>query len=110
MTHVGSSLIAYEQGMDNIFEDYAKKVDIDNQNKAVPVMNSMYNEFQNKFTGKAKTILIRSQDGNPLATFSGDSIRISDTEVPSSTNFLVDGKRLFVYRCDYTVYDNDLLK
>lgn len=109
MTHVGSSLIAYEDGMTNVFEEYAKTVKIDNQNKSIPMLNSMVNEFQNDFTGKSKTILIRSQNGSPLATFTGDSIRMSDTDVPSSTNFLIDGKRLFVYRCDYTVYDNKLL-
>lgn len=109
MTHVGSSLIAYEDGMNNVFEEYAKSVAIDNQKKSVPMLNSMVNEFKNDFTGKSKTILIRSQNGSPLATFTGDSIRMSDTEVPSSTNFLIDGKRLFVYRCDYTVYDNKLL-
>lgn len=109
MTHVGSSLIAYEDGMTNVFEEYTKTVKIDNQNKSVPMLNSMVNEFQNDFTGKSKTILIRSQNGSPLATFTGDSIRMSDTDVPSSTNFLIDGKRLFVYRCDYTVYDNKLL-
>lgn len=109
MTHVGSSLIAYEEGMTNVFEEYAKTVEIDNQNKSVPMLNSMVNQFQNNFTGKSKTILIRSQNGSPLATFTGDSIRMSDTDVPSSTNFLIDGKRLFVYRCDYTVYDNKLL-
>lgn len=109
MTHVGSSLIAYEDGMTNVFEEYAKTVKIDSQNKSVPMLNSMVNEFQNDFTGKSKTILIRSQNGSPLATFTGDSIRMSDTDVPSSTNFLIDGKRLFVYRCDYTVYDNKLL-
>lgn len=109
MTHVGSSLIAYEDGMTNVFEEYAKTIKIDNQNKSVPMLNSMVNEFRNDFTGKSKTILIRSQNGSPLATFTGDSIRMSDTDVPSSTNFLIDGKRLFVYRCDYTVYDNKLL-
>lgn len=109
MTHVGSSLIAYEEGMTNVFEEYAKKVDIANTRSTVPILSSMVNNFKNDFTGKAKTILIRSQNGSPLATFTGDNIRMSDTEVPSSTNFLVDGKRLFVYRCDYTVYDNKLL-
>ena len=109
MTHVGSSLIAYEDGMTNVFEEYAKKVDVANSRTTVPILSSMVNNFKNDFTGKAKTILIRSQNGSPLATFTGDSIRMSDTDVPSSTNFLVDGKRLFVYRCDYTVYDNKLL-
>ncbi|MFW7394591.1 DUF5052 family protein, partial [Vagococcus fluvialis] len=40
MTHVGSSLIAYEDGMTNVFEEYAKTVKIDNQNKSVPMLNS----------------------------------------------------------------------
>lgn len=108
--HVGSSLIMAEDGLEDVFEQYAETVDITNQDRAVPFMNSLVNSFKNETSGKAKTILIRSQNGTPLATYFGDSVSIFSTEVPKSTALLVDGKLLFIYRCDYTIYDTELLK
>ncbi|EJC3722836.1 TPA: DUF5052 family protein [Enterococcus faecium] len=108
--HVGSSMIIAERGLTNVFDEYAKKVDIQNMQRGVPIVNSMINDFRNSFTGKQKMILIRSQNGTPLATYAGNNVSLYKTDVPKSTGFLVDGKYLFVYRCDYTVYDLDLIK
>lgn len=108
--HVGSSMIIAESGLENVFDEYAKTVDVQNMERGIPVINSMINDFRNSFTGKNKVILIRSQNGTPLATYAGDNVSLYKTEVPKSTGFLIDGQYLFVYRCDYTVYDLDLLK
>ncbi|EGP5709830.1 DUF5052 family protein [Enterococcus faecium] len=108
--HVGSSMIIAERGLTNVFDEYAKKVDIQNMQRGVPIVNSMINDFRNSFTGKQKVVLIRSQNGTPLATYAGNNVSLYKTDVPKSTGFLVDGKYLFVYRCDYTVYDLDLIK
>lgn len=108
--HVGSSMIIAERGLTNVFDEYAKTVDVQNMERGIPVINSMINDFRNSFTGKNKVILIRSQNGTPLATYAGDNVSLYKTEVPKSTGFLIDGQYLFVYRCDYTVYDLDLLK
>ena len=89
--------------------EYAKTVDITNQERGVPMLNSMVNSFKNITSGKAKTILIRSQNGKPLATYVGDSVSVFSVDIPKTTAFLVDGKILIVYRCDYTVYDTALL-
>ncbi len=110
MHHVGSSMIVAETGLENVYEEYAETVDIKNQDRSVPVINTMVNDFKNSFTGKQKVLLIRSQNGTPLATYSGDKVSMYSTDVPKSTGFLIDGQYLFVYRCDYTIYDLALLE
>lgn len=110
MHHVGSSMIIAEKGLDNIFDTYAKTVDVANLQRGIPVINSMVNEQRNAFSGKKKVVLIRSQNGTPLATYAGDHVSLYKTEVPKSTGLLVDGQYLFIYRCDYTIYDLALLE
>lgn len=110
MLHVGSSLIAYEDGLTNIFEEYVQTVDITKFDRSVPFVNRMVNDLANLTTGREKVILIRSQSGQPLATFAGDDVSYFATEIDKSTGIMIDGKYLFIYRCDYTIYDLDLLK
>ncbi|EPI33352.1 hypothetical protein D350_00257 [Enterococcus faecalis VC1B-1] len=107
--HVGSSMIVAENGLNNVFEKYATKVDIQNMQQGVPIINSLVNDFKNSFTGKEKLVLIRSQNGTLLATYAGNNVSLYSTDVPKSTGLLVDGKYLFVYRCDYTIYDLALI-
>ena len=109
MHHVGSSMIIAERGLENIFDEYAKTVDIQEMQRGIPIINSMINDFRNSFTGKKKVILIRSQNGTPLATYAGNNVSLYKTSVPKSTGLLIDGKYLFVYRSDYTIYDLDLV-
>lgn len=110
MLHVGSSLIAYENGLVDMFNEYSKTVDIENFDKSIPFLNSMVNSFKNLTTGKDKIILIRSQSGKPLATFAGSDVSYFSADIDKSTALLVDGKFLFIYRCDYTIYDIELLQ
>lgn len=110
MNHVGSSLILYEKGLTNIFDEYDKTVSIDNMDRSTPFINTMVNNMKNLTTGKSRVILIRSQSGKPLATFVGNNISSFSTDVPTSTGILIDNKYLFIYRCDYTIYDLSLLK
>lgn len=108
--HVGSSMVVAETGLENVFDDYAKKYDLDDQDRSIPIVNKMVDEFKQSFTGKKKVVLIRSQRGYPLATYAGDKVSLYQTDVPKSTGLLIDGKYLFIYRCDYTIYDLALLE
>lgn len=108
--HVGSSLISHELGLENIFDVYAKSIDLDNFDRSVPFVNRMVNELKNYTTGKDKIVLIRSQSGQPLATFAGDDVSYYATDIENSTALLIDGEFLFIYRCDYTIYDTELLQ
>ena len=110
MHHVGSSMVVAEQDLVNVFDDYTKRVDIENMERGIPVINALVNDLKNSFTGKEKVILIRSQNGTPLATYAGNEVSLYKTDVPKSTGLLIDGKYLFIYRCDYTIYDLDLLE
>lgn len=109
MLHMDSSLIAYEDGLNNVFNTYVKKVDITNYDKSVPMLNRLVSDMKNSFNGSALVILIRSQSGQPLATFAGNSVSYFSTDVPKTTGLLVDGKKLVIYRCDYTIYNVGLL-
>ena len=108
--HVGSSLVAEEKGLHDIFADYRKTVDLKNDNSDVPIINRIVSAYKNDFTGKSKVVLIRSQKGTPLATYSGEKVSINSSSVPNTTELLIDGKRLLIYHCDYTIYDLALLQ
>ncbi|EGT0683781.1 DUF5052 family protein [Clostridium perfringens] len=108
--HVGSSLVMHETDLVNIFEDYNKKIDVQNNDNSTPIIDRIINSAKNITTGKSKIILIRSQSGQPLATFAGDNVSYFATGMDKSTGILIDGKYLFIYRCDYTIYDKDLLE
>lgn len=110
MVHVGSSLVIQEDGLTDIFDQYAKTVKIENSDtRGVPVLNKLMSHFEDSFKGKSRVILIRSQNGTPLATYAGNKVTPYSTDMPKATAFLIDGKLLIAYRCDYTVYDTALL-
>jgi hypothetical protein len=110
LTHVGSSMIVSEKGLSDVFDEYAQTVDVTSYDRGLPMLNDMVHKLKAKFTGMKKTILIRSQNGTPLATYVGDKVTTYKTDVPKSTGLLIDGKYLFIYRCDYTIYDTALLR
>lgn len=110
MTHVGSSLIAAETGLEDFTTHVQDKAALYDTRSNLPFISRLQDQVGQTFFGKAKTILIRSQNGTPLAVYSGNKVSYFKTDVPKSTGLLIDGKYLFVYRCDYTIYDNDLLK
>ena len=109
MTHVGSTLIAYE-GMKNYEDQFSKHINIDDHQKSVPLLNSMYQDFSNQWNSQAKVVMIRSQSGKPIAVFTGDNVSIHQTEMKNATKFVINGHRLFAYRCDYTVYPMSSIK
>lgn len=109
INHVGSSLIMAEDGLEDIFEEYSQTVDVKNFDRGTPFINFMVNDFKNITTGKSKVILIRSQNGTPLATYMGNSVSLFSSDIPKTTVLLVDGHVLMIYRCDYTIYDTELL-
>jgi hypothetical protein len=109
-THVGSSLILAEDGLVDVFAEYQKTVDIENMDKSIPIVNRMISDLKNITTGKKKVILIKSQDGIPIATYMGEKVSYFATDINKSTSFLIDGKLLFIYRSDYSSYDIELLQ
>lgn len=110
ISHVGSSMVLVQDGVVDVSSSLPKTVSLENYESGTPWLNDMRERFRNAWGGKAKTLMVRSQDGTPIAIFAGNKVVVSKTDVPKSTMFMVDGKYLFVYRCDYTMYDNEPLK
>lgn len=108
ISHVGSTLVLAQDGLAPIAGG-STTVHFSNNDKGTPWLNNLFEYNRNLWKGKGKTIMIRSQDGTPIAVYAGSEVEILSTDVPQSTWFRVDGKYLFVYRADYTVYDNQLL-
>lgn len=107
--HVGSTMIFAENGLVEVTSQLPASMRITNAKPGVPWLNDIRERFQNLWKGKAKTIMIRSQNGTPLAVYAGDAVEIFASDMPKTTVFRVDGQYLLVYRADYTVYDSDLL-
>lgn len=109
MQHVGSTLLMIEDGVINVSDQLPATVTIENNQRAVPFLNNIRQQFQNLWQGRARTIIVRSQNGSPIAIFAGNQVEYFATDVPKSTLLRIDGKYLLIYRSDYTIYDNALL-
>ncbi|MCR8969624.1 DUF5052 family protein [Facklamia sp. 7083-14-GEN3] len=110
LSHVGSSLIAAEKGLNDLTMDVDNRLDLYDTRSNLPFISRLQDNIGQTFFGKKKTIMVRSQNGTPLAVYSGNKVSYFKTDVPKSTGLLIDGKYLFIYRCDYTIYDNELLE
>ena len=110
MYHVGSSLVMQEKGTTNILNNTNARAEVNDTDSSVPFLSRLKNEFKNDFTGQNMTVLIRSQQGIPIAVFTGDEVSTFQAEnIPNSTALLIDGKRVFLYRVDFSIYDTSLL-
>ena len=110
MYHVGSSLVMQEQGTTNILNNTNARAEVNDTDSSVPFLSRLKNEFKNDFTGQNMTVLVRSHQGIPIAVFTGDNVSTFQAEnIPNSTALLIDDKRVFLYRVDFSIYDTSLL-
>ena len=108
--HVGSTVVLAQDGLLNIADGIPEEeFNIENTKRGTPWANTLREKFQNLWAGKAKTIIIRSQDDVPIAIYAGNQVEVAATDVPRSTLYRIDGKYLFVYRANITTPDSDLL-
>lgn len=109
ISHVGSCMTLAQDGVVDVTEAIGPKVAFQNSDPGTPWLNDLIEVHRNLWKGKAKTILIRSQAGYPVRVYAGSTVEIYATDVPKSTWVRIDNKYLLIYRCDYTMYDNNLL-
>lgn len=115
ISHVGSTMILAEDGIVDVSGSIPASVDLENFTPGTPWLNDLIEKHRNLWRGKAKTLMVRSQNGSPIAIFAADRVEIKDRSgdankmIPKATEFRLDRKNLIVYRADYTMYDNDLL-
>ena len=99
-----------EHGITNVLNDTNARTEIIDEDSAIPLLTRIKNQYQNDFTGRNATVLIRSQQGVPIGVFTGNDVStFSAKNIPNSTALLIDGKRLFLYRVEFSIYDTSLL-
>lgn len=103
-------MVVAEEGLEDIAAEFPDTVDVATEDRSVPFIDRFANELRNEWNPKSKVVLVRSQQGHPLAVFSGDQVALGSTDIPNSTPLLVDGKLLILYRVDYTIYDTSLIE
>lgn len=68
------------------------------------------NSYRNQF-GKSRVIVVKSQLGQPIMAFSGDSVYWEIPEdLPKMTKVMIDGKALYIHRANFQIIDKDLLQ
>lgn len=76
----------------------------------VTSLSAKLNQYKNKF-GKARVVVIKSQLGNPIMAFSGDSVYWEIPEdLPKMTKLMIDGKALYIHRANFQVIDRELIE
>ena len=69
-------------------------------------ISAKLNQYKNKF-GKARVVVIKSQLGNPIMAFSGDSVYWEIPEdLPKMTKLMIDGKALYIHRANFQIVDH----
>lgn len=73
-------------------------------------ISAKLNQYKNKF-GKARVVVIKSQLGNPIMAFSGDSVYWEIPEdLPKMTKLMIDGKALYIHRANFQIVDKELIE
>lgn len=73
-------------------------------------ISAKLNQYKNKF-GKARVVVIKSQLGNPIMAFSGDSVYWEIPEdLPKMTKLMIDGKALYIHRANFQIIDKKLIE
>ncbi len=108
ITHVGSTMVLADDGVVQV-SGAPTRVALENTQSGTPWLNYMHNSFGNLWQGKAKTIMVRSQSGMPIAVYAGNHVETFATDIPQSTWLRVDDQNLLIYRADLTIIPTNLL-
>lgn len=67
--------------------------------------------YKEKGQGGSKLVLIQSQDGFDIGMFTGDEITWQVAEkLPKTTLIEIDGKKLYIHRCNFVIIDTEMLE
>jgi len=111
--HVGSSMIAAEKGVKNLVDEYNLETNIDSGKNGTGILMSLdrkINNFKSKMTGLRRVLVIKNQSGVIVGVYEGNKVLVEESSLPQSTKILIDGKRMTIYRCDYEIFEQGMLR
>lgn len=107
----GSTVVFAEEGLEPDVDFEQQDIDSKSTGDAgeLPIVANTINRYKNML-GKARTVVIQSQLGDPICAYSGDSVYYEVCEdLPKTTKLSVDGKALYIHRANFQIIDNSLL-
>lgn len=109
--HVGSTLIAYETGLENKIESYRNALNLSGDNKGtITAVDKALNQWFSTTIGLKRVVMVKTQSGVPIAVFEGDNVLVEASTLPSTTKILIDNKRLHIYRADLEILEASLFE
>lgn len=111
MLQIGNTMIFAEAGLDQV-TDFEMQGEIDASDGMINYIpfDRALNKFKNDI-GKAKTILISSQQGIPIAVYQGESVYVEiPNDLPKMTRLNIDGKSLYIHRANYVILDSEMIE
>ena len=112
MTSCGSTIVFAEDGLKPDI-DYKKIEKINSESGGslgdYTFVANVVNEYKNMI-GKPMVVVIQSQLGDPICSYSGNSIYWEVCEdLPKTTKLIIDGKLLYIHRANFQLVDKALL-
>jgi len=110
-----TSVYMTDGAKDNLMANSQQFADvrIKNNNRSVPLINFIWRDIKNVFTGTARVAQICDQNNNPILAFGSQHVTPTATNVDKSTMFKLDDDNndgyVWVARGSYTVLDTALL-
>lgn len=110
--HVGSSMIVVEDTIINLIDNYelSSTIDTSDNIRTLTSLDRNINKFKSNFTGLKRVIVVKNQAGVIIGIYEGNNVLVEESALPNSTKILIDNKRMVIYRCDYEIFEADMLK
>ncbi len=110
--HVGSSMVAAETGIENIVDTYELNTNIDttSDSNLFTGLDRKINNFMAGMTGLDRVVVVKNQSGVIVGVYEGDNVFVEDSALPNTTKILIDGKRLHIYRSDFEIFEQRMLR
>jgi len=110
--HVGSSMVAVETGIENIVDTYELNTNIDTTGDAslFTGLDRKINNFMAGMTGLERVLVVKNQSGVIVGVYEGNNVFVEDSALPNTTKILIDGKRLHIYRSDFEIFEQKMLR
>lgn len=104
----GNTCVFAEDGLERV-DDFETPGEMEGDGDGFTMFDRLVNDIAN-IKGKARTVVISSQLGIPIAVYTGDEVEISIPDgLPKFTKLNIDGRALYIHRANYLVIDNELL-
>lgn len=105
----GNTVIFADKSLTPI-ENFEMPENIETKGGNITSISKSINGLKNTL-GTAKTIVIYSQMGVPIKAYAGNEVYAEvPSDLPKMTKINIDGKPLYIHRCNFNIFDSSLIE